>query len=226
MCPVLVEMVRASNLPTASVRQVPDFREVSNLDSRKRDDFFKHIVVTQDGDVAQINQILIGRIMLYIKSREPSRGKDNLTMSQRDMLRLTIDETKDFSRFFDDQKKRKGSIAQMQKLLRPHTEFGHTDKAKAIFKAAEINESKWGRRGVGEIFITTYDDAIEMRMHQLLQEEDKTAAMRYAQKGYITNEFLVKLLEAKEKYNDWRQRKKDHSAERIRASLDILEDTT
>jgi hypothetical protein len=229
MCPILVKMLPSSNLPTVKVRIPTELRGLTNIEGLGRDNFFKDIMVQppQRGEVvALLNQVLMARIMVYIRCHEPKRDKDNFTMSESDMVRIVIDDTKDFSRFFDNKSKRKGQIQQMQKLLRPNPHTGVTsDRAKSILKAAEVNSDCWGKRSVGgELILTTYSDTISIRMHDLLNRDDKTHAVRYAQQGYITTGFLIWLLKGKEKYNHLRKRIEDHSTYVTRALLDIEED--
>jgi hypothetical protein len=228
MCPMLVNILSPSNLPTATVRQASQIRKLSNLTIPKKDNFFKDIMVHplsaghEKVFNIQVNQILMARIMVYKNLHE--RKKDIYTMNENDMLRLTIDETKDFSRFFDDKNKRQNAIQQTQKLLRPSAVDGLLDaRGNAIILAAEINQAKWGIRGKGDLILTTYDDAIELHMHTLLENEDKSDAMRYAQKGNITIEFLDWLLTKKEEYNRWRTRKLDHSFQTLRDMMGIFD---
>jgi hypothetical protein len=164
------------------------------------------------------------RIMMYLRYHDVNRRKEVLSMSQYDMLRVIIDETRDFSRFFDDEDKRKGSIAQLKKLLRKKGAEGYTPQARSILRAAEKNHTKWGRRGDNALILLQYSDATALHMHQLLQLEDKSECLRYAQRGYITTEFLEWLLSKKEDYNRWRRREADdHSAGRLRESMDIFD---
>jgi hypothetical protein len=201
------------------------------LDIPKRDNFFKDIMVCalpsrNEAGVAfdcQINQILMARIMAWKFAHE--RKKDHFTMSEQDMLRLIIDETRDFSRFFDDKKKRMGSIQQMQKLLRKSpVDYTYDDRAIAILYCAKVNQNFWGSRGKGDFVLTSYDDVTENLMHELLQDEDKSDAMRYAQKGYITKEFLGWLLTKKEEYNILRSRGLNYSYKTLRDMIGIMDD--
>lgn len=112
----------------------------------------------------------------------------------------------------------------VRELLRPSPHDGfHSEKAHAIFALADINQGKWGTRGKGDLILLTYEDAIELHMHGLLQDEDKSNAMRYAQMGYITIEFLDWLLTKKEDYNHWRQREQQYTLQELRSAMGIID---
>jgi hypothetical protein len=171
--------------------------------SKLKDLFFRQISCTHEVNFAQLNHIVIARLLLF-KLRHPT-GNTVVTASTKKPIDASHLETVflgdglKFTRFFDNPA---SATMQIQTVWKHYKK--RTTKWEQIRQAAMYNSASWCSHGEHQIDVLQCTAAQEAQMVNCLHMQDSYFPIKQAERGCITRKFLLWLLEQKEWYNGLR----------------------
>jgi hypothetical protein len=169
-----------------------------------RDQFFKNVCRTVSTKSVLISHIIIARVILFtISNREvgaPVRaGKP---INDREISLVWVGQGLRFTRFFETTAKCREAINTVWRTL---SKEPPTPLSARLRRAATVNSESWVTHSVrGLDVLQAPHHSHETQMDDLLNLEDKFFALKRAERGYITRNFLIWLLSKKDWYNHYR----------------------
>jgi hypothetical protein len=203
MGPMLVKIPGSNAGPQVEPEAIPELYAYARIRLDVKDIFFKSVVATPGLLFAQINHIIIARLILFVMAHPPQgfvpRNPPKKPIDASHLERVWLGDGLKLTRFFDSFK----AADEVIKAVWKHAQKDN-DKWKILKARAIVNRDMWCSHGERGIDILQLSGEQETTMTRLIQLADASYAFRKAERGHISRSFLLWLLDKKEWYNTTR----------------------
>lgn len=190
--PMIVDKVQGfSNLPTRKRRRLSTATFQFTPGRGGRNVFFRWIGTS--GQI-QLNDIIFGRIFLGIAEKYPQGTNKNSPPWKTHYTSIKTKKDLNLGLFWHCE----------QNFMNYAKEFSKRSNHKLdppLEEIYRVNQPNWLYLAEGDILLFSYTKQVEDTMNSYLSAKDWEQALLYAQKGYLTENFLVYLQSLKKLYN-------------------------